>query len=151
MVIYPMNSVRGNELAALRMANRSKIIGVMEGVFDILHIGHVVALEALRRRCDLVVILVRSDDRVKADGETSLTRQAQRVQMVSMLRGVDIAFIYGGELDKVIRELRPDVFGTAHPERYRRNYDTYLLKNFKCSFAHLTRVPRPKKKLIYET
>lgn len=150
MEIYLMSKVKGNDLAALRLANRSKTIGVLEGVFDLVHTGHLVALDALRRRCDLVVVMVQSDEHLRERKIPSTMRHAHRLQVVSCLRSVDVAYTYTGDLNRQLRELRPDVFGTAHPERYGKEFPAHLLKDYKCIFAQLTRVPRPKKRLIYE-
>ena len=145
-----MSKVKGNELAVLRQTHRSNIIGVLEGVFDIVHAGHLVALSALRRQCDFVVVMIQSDEHLRSRKVISTMRQSHRLAVVSNLRLVDFAYTYTGSLDKHLRELRPDVFGTAHLERYPKDFAEHLIEDFKCTFAQLTRVPRPRKRLIYE-
>jgi rfaE bifunctional protein nucleotidyltransferase chain/domain len=82
------------------------------GVFDLLHVGHVRYLQAARAEGDLLVVGVNSDSstrKLKGDGRPILTERA-RAALVAALRAVDYVVIFG-ELDvnSLLRELQADV------------------------------------------
>jgi rfaE bifunctional protein nucleotidyltransferase chain/domain len=82
------------------------------GVFDLLHVGHVRYLEAARAEGDLLIVGVNSDSstrKLKGVGRPILTERA-RAALVAALRAVDHVVIFD-ELDvnSLLRELQPDV------------------------------------------
>jgi D-glycero-beta-D-manno-heptose 1-phosphate adenylyltransferase len=82
------------------------------GVFDLLHVGHVRYLQAARAEGDLLVVGINSDAstrKLKGDGRPILTERA-RAALVAALRVVDYVVIFD-ELDvnSLLRELQPDV------------------------------------------
>jgi D-glycero-beta-D-manno-heptose 1-phosphate adenylyltransferase len=82
------------------------------GVFDLLHVGHVRYLQAAHAEGDLLVVGINSDAstrKLKGDGRPILTERA-RATLVAALRAVDYVVIFD-ELDvnSLLRELQPDV------------------------------------------
>jgi rfaE bifunctional protein nucleotidyltransferase chain/domain len=82
------------------------------GVFDLLHVGHVRYLQAARAEGDLLVVGINSDAstrKLKGDDRPILTERA-RATLVAALRAVDYVVIFD-ELDvnSLLRELQPDV------------------------------------------
>lgn len=91
--------------------NSRKIV-FANGVFDLLHVGHVRYLQAARAEGDLLVVGLNSDSstrQLKGDGRPILTERA-RAALVAALRSVDYVVIFD-ELDvnSLLRELQPDV------------------------------------------
>ena len=83
------------------------------GVFDLLHIGHVRYLESARSLGDMLVVAVNSDASVqhlrKGPGRP-IVPQAERAELVAALRCVDYVCIFDEVLpDVTIRALRPDI------------------------------------------
>ena len=82
------------------------------GVFDLLHVGHVRYLQAARAEGDLLIVGINSDAstrKLKGDGRPILTERA-RATLVAALRAVDYVVVFD-ELDvnSLLRELQPDV------------------------------------------
>ncbi len=82
------------------------------GVFDLLHAGHVRYLQAARAEGDLLVVGINSDAstrKLKGDGRPILTERA-RAALVAALRSVDYVVVFD-ELDvnSLLREVQPDV------------------------------------------
>jgi rfaE bifunctional protein nucleotidyltransferase chain/domain len=82
------------------------------GVFDLLHVGHVRYLQAARAEGDLLIVGINSDAstrKLKGHGRPILTERA-RATLVAALRAVDYVVIFD-ELDvnSLLRELQPDV------------------------------------------
>src|SRR6185436_17777872 len=98
------------ERARLRAAGQSLVF--TNGVFDILHIGHVRYLEQARALGDALVVAVNSDSSVrelKGPGRP-LTAAADRAEILAALETVNYVTIFN-ELSprSLITELLPDV------------------------------------------
>jgi D-glycero-beta-D-manno-heptose 1-phosphate adenylyltransferase len=90
---------------------RRKIV-FANGVFDVLHVGHVRYLEAARAEGDLLVVGINSDSstrKLKGPGRPILTERA-RASLVAALKSVNYVVIFD-ELDvnSLLKELQPDV------------------------------------------
>lgn len=82
------------------------------GVFDLLHVGHVRYLQAARAEGDLLVVGINSDAstrKLKGEGRPILTERA-RAALVAALQVVNYVVIFD-ELDvkPLLREFQPDV------------------------------------------
>jgi rfaE bifunctional protein nucleotidyltransferase chain/domain len=90
---------------------RRKIV-FANGVFDVLHVGHVRYLEAARAEGDLLVVGINSDSstrKLKGPGRPVLTERA-RASLVAALKSVNYVVVFD-ELDvnSLLKELQPDV------------------------------------------
>jgi rfaE bifunctional protein nucleotidyltransferase chain/domain len=97
-------------IAADRSAGRS--IALANGVFDLLHVGHVRYLQAATAEADRLVVAVNSDAsvrRLKGEGRPILDERA-RAEMVAALRGVSYVLLFGDDtVGDLLTRLRPDV------------------------------------------
>jgi rfaE bifunctional protein nucleotidyltransferase chain/domain len=101
-------------LAAILDEHRraSRKIVFANGVFDLLHVGHVRYLEAARPEGDVLVVGINSDSstrKLKGPGRPILTERA-RATLVAALKSVNYVVIFD-ELDvnSLLKELQPDV------------------------------------------
>jgi FAD synthetase len=94
-----------------------------QGVFDLLHLGHVHYLCKARELGDELVVVVASDATVRARKHEPITPQEMRAELVGSLRCVDRAVVgsEGGDPYALVEELRPDIialgFDQEHDER----------------------------------
>jgi len=96
--------------AALRSSGRR--IALANGVFDLLHVGHVRYLEAARAMADVLVVAVNSDSSTRAykGPGRPLVPQAERAEVVAALACTDLVVIFDEpDVRQVIRALRPEL------------------------------------------
>ena len=97
-------------VAADRAAGRS--VAFANGVFDLLHVGHVRYLQAAAAEADRLVVAVNADAsvrRLKGEGRPILD-EGSRAELVAALRGVDYVVIFADDtVGPLLTRLRPDV------------------------------------------
>ena len=82
------------------------------GVFDLLHPGHVRYLRAARQEGDVLIVGVNSDRSVRSykDPSRPLIPEIERAELIAALACVDAAAIFDEDTpDLIIRRIRPDV------------------------------------------
>jgi len=98
------------ELARQRAAGRS--VAMANGLFDLLHVGHLRYLEAARHEADLLVVAVNSDASARRlKGPTRpVTPERERAELIGGFACVDYVTIFGEKtVEPLLRALRPDV------------------------------------------
>jgi rfaE bifunctional protein nucleotidyltransferase chain/domain len=102
--------VLGAELEAARSAG--KVVVLTNGMFDLLHVGHLRYLRQARSEGDVLVVGVNADSSVRAlKPGRPLVPQAERAELVAALRPVDYAVIFAeSTADGLLRAVRPDVY-----------------------------------------
>ena len=87
-------------------------VALANGVFDLLHVGHVRYLQAASQHADRLVVAVNSDAsvrRLKGEGRPILDEQA-RAELVAARRGVHYVVIFDDDtVGPLLTALRPDV------------------------------------------
>ena len=103
-----------DEAAAFAEAERraGRRIVFTNGVFDLIHPGHVRYLQAARAEGDLLIVGVNSDRSVRANKgpERPVIPQEERAELLLALACVDAVLVFDEETpDRVIRAIQPDV------------------------------------------
>jgi rfaE bifunctional protein nucleotidyltransferase chain/domain len=90
---------------------RRKIV-FANGVFDLLHAGHVRYLQAARGEGDVLVVGINSDAstrKLKGEGRPILNERA-RAALVAALEGVSYVVVFDeADVNALLREFQPDV------------------------------------------
>lgn len=101
------------ELKKFIEANQDKKIVFTNGVFDILHRGHVTYLAEARKLGDLLVLGLNSDSSVKRLGkgdDRPLNKEEDRKVVMSALKSVDFVEIFTEDTPlNLILEVKPKV------------------------------------------
>ena len=100
------------EAAAWRRAARGAVV-FTNGVFDLLHVGHVALLEAARAEGDALVVGLNSDASVRRLGKGAdrpVVPEQERMRLVAALACVDVVVAFDDPTPlALIEALRPDV------------------------------------------
>ena len=87
-------------------------IALANGVFDLLHVGHLRYLEAAKKLADRLVVAVNSDASTRAykGPGRPVIPEGERAELLRALRCTDLVLIFEEpDVRAVIRALRPDV------------------------------------------
>jgi len=96
--------------AEARSAGRKVVF--TNGVYDLLHPGHVRYLQAARLEGDLLVVAVNSDRSVRANKgpDRPIMPEAERAEVLAALACVDVVVIFDDETPAaIVRAIQPDV------------------------------------------
>ncbi|MCX6168741.1 MAG: D-glycero-beta-D-manno-heptose 1-phosphate adenylyltransferase [Ignavibacteriales bacterium] len=110
-----MNYVKNiDELTAIRndLKQQNKKVVFTNGVFDILHAGHVDYITKAKEKGDVLIVGVNSDSSVKSiKGELRpIVNQQERAFIISSLKPVDYVVVFDEDTpDEIINKLIPDV------------------------------------------
>ena len=109
----------GRVAEELRQAGRKVVF--TNGVFDLLHPGHVRYLQDARRLGDALIVGLNSDRSVRANKgpERPITLETERAEILAALQVVDVVVVFDEETPHdVIAAVQPDVLvkGADWPE-----------------------------------
>lgn len=91
---------------------QGKSIALANGVFDLLHVGHLRYLQGAKALADLLVVAVNSDASTRAIKGPSrpVIPESERVELLCALTCVDAVVLFDDpDVRGIIRALRPDV------------------------------------------
>jgi len=99
------------------LKKKGQKIVLTQGVYDLIHEGHALYLEAARSYGDVLIVGVDSDEltKIRKGPNRPIVPEAERVKMLVHLRHVDIVTIREAHHDigDLIRLIRPDVLVTS--------------------------------------
>jgi rfaE bifunctional protein nucleotidyltransferase chain/domain len=108
----PVLSIAALERAVADDRAAGRTVAFANGVFDLLHVGHVRYLQAAAAEADRLVVAVNGDAsvrRLKGDGRPILD-QGARAELVAALRGVDYVVVFDDDtVADLLTRLKPDV------------------------------------------
>jgi D-beta-D-heptose 7-phosphate kinase/D-beta-D-heptose 1-phosphate adenosyltransferase len=106
-------------VASLRASRRTIVF--TNGVFDLLHPGHVRYLEAARSLGDVLIVGVNGDESVRRNKgrDRPITPERERAEVLAALASVDAVVIFDEDTPaEIVQALQPDVLvkGADWPE-----------------------------------
>ena len=107
--IYPLNALV-HKLAQIRLTGTN--VSFTNGVFDILHTGHIASLSQAASEADFLIVGVNSDASVKRlkGNERPLNDQDARALILASLIIVDAVIIFNEDTPlEIIKAIMPDV------------------------------------------
>jgi rfaE bifunctional protein nucleotidyltransferase chain/domain len=119
--------IQSTDLSDIRRKHRDKKIVLTSGTFDLLHVGHLRYLNAVKDLGDIVIVMLSGDNRVKARKgmQRPIIPEDDRATMLDALKVVDYVFIdpsksSPGKIDsmhsRIVAELQPDIYVTDGPD-----------------------------------
>lgn len=109
-----------SRLKSIRKLYKNQKIVLVGGCFDILHPGHVYFLDQAKKRGDLLVVFLESDEKIKRQKgpDRPFYLQKERAFILSFIRPVDIIVLLpdvaeNNLYDKLVIELHPDILATT--------------------------------------
>jgi rfaE bifunctional protein nucleotidyltransferase chain/domain len=107
--------IRAAEAAARWRQRHPGPVVFTNGVFDLLHVGHVALLEAARAEGAALIVGVNSDASVRrlgkgSGGERPVVPERERARLVAALGAVDCVVVFDEDTPlALIERIRPDV------------------------------------------
>lgn len=103
-----------NELIKIvqKLKSQNKKIVTTNGVFDILHLGHVKYLEAAKKLGDVLIVGINTDASVKQlkGDKRPINSEKSRAGVLAALESVDYVFLFSDKNPKKwVGELKPNV------------------------------------------
>ena len=137
---------------ALLPKGRSKLgVVLVGGVYDILHLGHLVALAEAKTHGDLLVVVVATDTTVETlKGRRPVFPEEDRRALVESLKPVDAAILgyedVGMGYEQVIDDVKPDIIALGYDQDSVARTVTELVrrKGLNVRIVRLTKFDREK-------
>ena len=107
-----------------RARREGQVVVFTNGVFDLLHPGHLRYLQAARRHGDVLIVAANSDRSVRAiKGESRpVTPAHERAEMLAALTCVDVVTVFDEDTPAaLIERLVPDVLVKGEDWKHRDN------------------------------
>ncbi len=122
------------QAAAAATAALPKPVIFTNGVFDVLHKGHVTYLAAARNLGASLVVALNTDASAKRLGkgpDRPLNNEADRACVIAALEAVSLVTVFDEDTPlEIIRELRPDVLVKGGDYDMRKLAETHLVESY---------------------
>ena len=115
---------------------QNKKIVFTNGVFDILHIGHLSLLEKAKTFGDILIVGINSDSSVKKikGPLRPIIPEYERIQMISALHYPDFVIIFHeNDPCDIISKIKPDIHvkgGDYNPEDFEKMPEAKIIKEY---------------------
>ena len=118
-----MNKILTTKLASdisSHLHEQNKRIVLVGGCFDLLHIGHITFLDEAKKKGDILIVMLESDELIKkSKGENRpINSQDIRAKILAALTVVDFVVLLDPhmsdkEYDKVVFSIKPAIIATT--------------------------------------
>ncbi len=87
------------------------------GVFDVLHIGHIVTLSEAKKHGDVLVVAVARNEHIRKKGREPVHDLEYRKIMVECLKPVDLAIAGFDKPETMLKLVKPDVIVYGYDQK----------------------------------
>ena len=97
---------------SLEARRAGRVVVLANGLFDLLHVGHLRYLTAARAAGDLLIVAVNSDRsaRLLKGPSRPILPESERAELVAGLRPVDAVVVFDdATVENVVRAIHPDI------------------------------------------
>jgi cytidyltransferase-like protein len=102
----------------LKKAERESIKVVLTGgVFDVLHIGHILTLTEAKGYGDVLIVAIAKDEHIRKKGREPVHSIEYRKIMVECLKPVDLAVIGFDKPERMVGLVKPDVIVYGYDQK----------------------------------
>ena len=120
---------------------KSKIVGITFGSFDLCHYGHVLMFEECKQYCDYLIVGVQSDPSIdRPEKNSPIQSHEERLGLVNSIKFVDEVKSYNTESDLIdmLKEVNPDIriLGADHEGKKFTGYELSSIKTIFNSRDH---------------
>jgi cytidyltransferase-like protein len=119
--LYPgekrMLEKKGGRYFLTKERRRKLKVVLTGGVFDVIHIGHVLALSEAAELGDVLVAVVARDEFIRKKGRSPLHHQGYRTVMVGALRMVDLAIPGAKDMGRTLERVKPDIIAYGYDQK----------------------------------
>ena len=99
-----------------------KIVAMLHGVFDVLHVGHIRYFEDIKKYADKLIISLTDDEFVNKGPGRPLFKINERVKMLSKIDLVDFITISKSETaEKIIKIIKPNIYAKGNDYKNKKN------------------------------
>lgn len=100
-----------NELKKIRKKYPKKKIGLVHGVFDLFHYGHLLHIEKAKSLCDFLVVSITADKFVQKGPDRPFYDANKRLKIINSLKQVNYVHISNEQSAvETIHSLKPDIY-----------------------------------------
>lgn len=119
--LYPgekrMLEKKGGRYFLTKERRRKLKVVLTGGVFDVIHIGHVLALSEAAELGNVLIAVVARDEFIRKKGRKPLHNRGYRALMVGALRMVDLAIPGAKEMGKTLERVKPDIIAYGYDQK----------------------------------
>ncbi len=119
--LYPgekrMLERKGRRYFLTRQKRKRLKVVLTGGVFDVIHIGHVLALSEAAKLGNVLVVVVARDEFIRKKGRKPLHNQKYRTAMVGALKMVDLAIPGAKDMGETLGRVKPDIIAYGYDQK----------------------------------
>ncbi len=119
--LYPgekrMLEKKGNRYFLTKLKRERLKVVLTGGVFDVIHIGHVLALSEAAKLGNVLIVVVARDEFIRKKGRTPLHNQKYRKEIVGALRMVNLAIPGVKDMKETLARVKPDIIAYGYDQK----------------------------------
>ena len=95
-----------------KLKKNGKVVVLVTGCFDLLHLGHIKCLTEAKKLGDVLIVLLNNDDSVKTlkGPKRPIITQSERAEILAALSCVDYLIIFNKPTaENLLEKIKPDI------------------------------------------